>query len=100
MCIYLAVRQCIEADRYNDRDQFLRPKDEREQDLEFQTDCLIFTLFHGQNRITSAENDGVNHRIPFTEQQVEAREKFKSHFMTDFLKDKVRSPEAETVYQA
>lgn len=100
MCIYLAVRQCIEADRYNDRDQFLRPKDEREQDSEFQTDCLIFTLFHGQNRITSSENNGINHRIPFIEQQVEAREKFKSHFMTDFLKDKVRSPEAETVYQA
>ena len=99
-CIYFSVRYCIEATWLNDRDQFLRPKDWREQDSEFQTDCLIFTLFHGQNRITSSENDGVNHRIPFTEQQVEAREKFKSHFMSDFLKDKVRSPEAEKVYQA
>lgn len=98
--IYLSVRHCIKAEWHNDRDQFLRPKDWREQDSEFQTDCLIFTLFHGQNRITSSENDGVNHRIPFTEQQVEAREKFKSHFMNDFLKDKVRSPEAEKVYQA
>ena len=98
--IYLSVRHCIKAEWHNDRDQFLQPKDWREQDSEFQTDCLIFTLFHGQNRITSAENDGVNHRIPFTEQQVEAREKFKSHFMTDFLEDKVRSPEAEKVYQA
>ncbi len=98
--IYLSVRHCIKAEWHNDRDQFLRPKDWREQDSEFQTDCLIFTLFHGQNRITSSENDGINHRIPFTEQQVEAREKFKSHFMTDFLKDKVRSPEAEKVYQA
>ena len=99
LSIYFTTRHCIEATWLNDRDQFLRPKDWREQDLEFQTDCLIFTLFHGQNRITSSENDGVNHRIPFTEQQVEAREKFKSHFMTDFLKDKVRSPEAEKVYQ-
>ena len=98
--VYCAVQASIEANRINDRDQFLRPKNWREQDSEFQTDCLIFTLFHGQNRITSSENDGVNHRIPFTEQQVEAREKFKSHFMTDFLKDKVRSPEAEKVYQA
>ena len=97
--IYLSVRHCIKAEWHNDRDQFLRPKDWREQDSEFQTDCLIFTLFHGQNRITSSENNGINHRIPFTEQQVEAREKFKSHFMTDFLKDKVRSPEAEKVYQ-
>lgn len=100
LSIYFATRHCIEATWLNDRDQFLRPKDWREQDLEFQTDCLIFTLFHGQNRITSSENDGINHRIPFTERQVEAREKFKSHFMSDFLKDKVRSPEAEKVYQA
>ena len=100
LSIYFTTRHCIEATWLNDRDQFLRPKDWREQDSEFQTDCLIFTLFHGQNRITSSENDGVNHRIPFTEQQVEAREKFKSHFMNDFLKDKVRSPEAEKVYQA
>ena len=97
--VYFSVHHCLESDWINDRDQFLRPKDWREQDSEFQTDCLIFTLFHGQNRITSSENNGVNHRIPFTEQQVEAREKFKSHFMTDFLKDKVRSPEAEKVYQ-
>ena len=100
LSIYFTTRHCIEATWLNDRDQFLRPKDWREQDSEFQTDCLIFTLFHGQNRITSSENDGVNHRIPFTEQQVEARDNFKSHFMTDFLKDKVRSLEAEKVYQA
>ena len=100
LSIYFTTRHCIEATWLNDRDQFLRPKDWREQDSEFQTDCLIFTLFHGQNRITSSENDGVNHRIPFTEQQVEARDNFKSHFMTDFLKDKVRSPEAKKVYQA
>ena len=100
LSIYFTTRHCIEATWLNDRDQFLRPKDWREQDSEFQTDCLIFTLFHGQNRITSSENDGVNHRIPFTEQQVEAREKFKSHFMNNFLKDKVRSLEAEKVYQA
>lgn len=99
-CLFFAIRHCISATWKNDRRQFEVPRDWREQDSEFQTDCLIFTLFHGQNRITSSENDGVNHRIPFTEQQVEAREKFKSHFMNDFLKDKVRSPEAEKVYQA
>ena len=51
--IYLAVRHCIEATWLNDRDQFLRPKDERENDIEFQNDCLAFTLFHSQNKITS-----------------------------------------------
>ena len=100
LSVYFSSRYFLEATWKNDRRQFEVPRDWREQDSEFQTDCLIFTLFHGQNRITSSENDGVNHRIPFTEQQVEAREKFKSHFMNDFLKDKVRSLEAEKVYQA
>ena len=100
LSVYFSSRYFLEATWKNDRRQFEVPRDWREQDSEFQTDCLIFTLFHGQNRITSSENDGVNHRIPFTEQQVEAREKFKSHFMNDFHKDKVRSLEAEKVYQA
>ena len=96
---YLAVRHCIEATRLNDRDQFLRPKDERENDIEFQNDCLAFTLFHGQNRITSRET-WVNHRIPFTENEVNARDKFASHFMTDFLKGREFSPEAKDVFEA
>lgn len=100
MCIYVSVRMCIEHTRINHNDQFYHPNDNWEYDKEFQNDCIIFTIFHDKNKIVSHENDGVNHRIPFTEQQVEAREKFKSHFMTDFLKDKVRSPEAEKVYQA
>ena len=96
---YLAVRHCIEATRLNDRDQFLRPKDERENDIEFQNDCLAFTLFHWQNRITSRET-WVNHRIPFTESEVNARDKFASHFMTDFLKGREFSPEAKDVFEA
>ena len=99
MVIYLAIRHCIEATRLNDRDQFLRPKDERENDTEFQNDCLAFTLFHWQNRITSRET-WVNHRIPFTENEVNARDKFASHFMTDFLKGREFSPEAKDVFEA
>ena len=97
MCIYMVIRHCIEATWLNDRDQFLRPKDERENDLEFQNDCLAFTLFHGQNRITSRET-WVNHWIPFTESEVDARDKFASHFMTDFLKGREFSPEAAAVF--
>ena len=52
-CIYLAVRHAIKATWLNDRDQFLYPNSEWEKDSEFQNDCLAFTLFHGQNRITS-----------------------------------------------
>lgn len=82
-CIYLAVRHCIEATWLNDRDQFLYPNDGWQEDKEFQSDCLAFTLFHGQNRISS--HQGVNHWIPFTESEVEAKEKFESHFMVDFI---------------
>lgn len=85
--IYLAVRQVIPADWLNDRDQFLFPNDGWETDFEFQTNCLAYTLFHGQNRITSVQ--GVNHWIPFSEQEVDARDTFASHFMTDFLSGKI-----------
>ena len=82
--IYLAVRHCIEATWLNDRDQFLYPNDGWQTDREFQTDCLVYTIFHGQNRITSA--DGVNHWIPFTEREVGAQQLFASHFMSDYLR--------------
>lgn len=98
--IYFAVRHCIEAARLNDRDQFLRPNDGRKTDTEFHSDCLIFTLFHRQNRITSRENDGVNYRIPFTEAEVDAKERFASDFMSSYLKQFTHSPDAKSVYES
>lgn len=86
--LYFAVRHCIPATWLNDRDQFLYPNEEWQKDSTFQNDCLAFTLFHGQNRITSKE--GVNHFIPFSESQVGAKEAFESHFMRDFIKGKIR----------
>ena len=87
MCIYLAVRHCIKADWLNDRDQFLYPNDGWKSDTEFQTNCLVYTLFHGQNRISSKQ--GINHWIPFTESEINAQEKFESHFMIDFMSGKL-----------
>ena len=81
-----AVRHCIEATWLNDRDQFLYPRKAWKEDKEFQADCLAFTLFHGQNRVTHAE--GINHWIPFTEQELQAPDKFQSHFMSDFIAGK------------
>jgi len=86
--VYLAVRHCIEATWLNDRDQFLFPNDKWESDTDFQNDCLAYTLFHGQNRITSEE--GRNHWIPFTPQEVDAQAPFLSNFMTDFIKGKIK----------
>ena len=92
-CIFFAVRHCIPADWLNDRDQFLYPNDGWQTDTEFQSDCLVYTLFHGQNRISCKE--GINHWTPFTEQEVDAPERFASNFMTDFIKGKIKPTEEE-----
>lgn len=84
-CIYFSVRHCIDATWLNDRDQFLYPKDGWQEDTEFQADCLVYTLFHGQNRISAEQ--GINHWIPFTETEVNAKDVFASHFMTGYIKD-------------
>lgn len=91
--IYIAVRHCIKKTWLNDRDQFLTPNDGWKSDIEFQSDCLIYTLFHGQNRFTSLE--GTNHFIPYTEAAVDAKEKFESHFMSDYLRNGA-APDTQT----
>ncbi|WP_270960030.1 hypothetical protein [Campylobacter upsaliensis] len=86
--IYFSVRHCIKATWINDRDQFLSPNKKWEKDEEFQNDCLIFMLFHGQNKITSKE--GINHFIPFSEKELDAAEAFESHFMLEFIQGKIK----------
>ena len=93
MCIYLAIRQCIEATWKNDREQYLVPNDGWQSDVEFQSDCLAYALLHGQNRISI--KGGTNHWIPFTEQEVDAKEKFESHFMSDYIQGK-NHPKAQS----
>lgn len=95
-CIYLAVRHSIEATWLNDRDQFLFPNEGWKFDRDFQSDCLAYTLFHGQNRISSKH--GINHWIPFTEQQVNAPDNFQSHFMSDFINGKLKPQNADTLF--
>lgn len=88
--IYFAVRHCIEPTWLNDRDQFLYPNDGWQTDEEFQSDCLTYTLF--SNNIQSRY--GENNWIPFTEQEVDAKEKFESHFMTDYIAGKCQTQTA------
>ena len=106
-CVYFAVRLSIEADWLNDRDQFLWPADSWKTDNEFQLDCLVYALFHGQNRISCKVSLGgtgcqlvdaaglaqagdpqcfVNHWIPFPETEVDAKDAYKSHFMVEMLR--------------
>lgn len=86
-CVFLAVKQVCSVTWLNNRDQFLYPNDGWKEDREFQSDCLAFTLFHGQNRISSEH--GENHWIPFTEQEIGCKKAFKSHFMSDFIAGKI-----------
>ncbi len=85
-----AVCHSIEADWLNDRDQFLYPSDGWRNDFGFQRDCLVYTLFSDFNVIKS--RDGVNHWIPFTEEEVGAKDCFASHFMSDFINGRAASP--------
>ncbi len=87
MSIYCVIRQAVEATWLNDRDQFLFPSDDYKTDIEFQNDCLAFALFN--NNIQSKYC--ANLWIPFTEQEVNAKEKFASHFMTDFINGKLKA---------
>ncbi len=93
-CICFAVRKCIEATWLNDRDQFLYPEDGWQIDTEFQNNCFAFTLF--SNNIQSSY--GVNHWIPFTEQEVNSREKFESNFMSNFIKGKIKLQHSNTLF--
>ena len=83
MTIYFSVRHCIEQNWLNNRDQFLSPNGDWEHDSEFQGDCLVYSIFHGQNRISSKH--GINHFIPFYEKDVNAKDTFKSHFLIDYI---------------
>ncbi|MBR5644499.1 MAG: hypothetical protein IKW77_09955 [Salinivirgaceae bacterium] len=94
--IYLAVRQIIPARWLNNKDQFLFPNDGWKVDAEFQTNCLIYTLFHGQNKISVTQD--VNHWIPFSESEVNAKERFESHFMIDFLAGKIVSGKPKDLF--
>ena len=94
--IYFTIRQVFESSWLNDRDQFLFPNDGWQNDIEFQNDCLAFSLFHGQNRISS--KDGTNNWIPFTEQEVDAKEKFESNFMTQFIKGKIKQEQSVDLF--
>ena len=91
--IYYTIRHVIEPTWINNRDQFLYPDENWIYDRDFQGDCLAYLLF--DNRVTSEQ--GINHWIPFTEQQVNAPDNFQSHFMSDFINGKLKPQNADTL---
>ncbi len=87
--VFFSIRHCIKATWQNDRDQFYAPyNDTWQDDNEFKNNALAFMLFHTQNRITSSQE--TNHFIPFSETEVNAKERYASHVLLDFLKVKLK----------
>ena len=104
--VMYAVRRLIKPTWLNDRDQFLQPTEPLTD--EFNTDCLMWMLFNGSN-LTASANDLewngkkwsiVNHFIPYTEEEVDAPDRFESDFMVQYLADKTLSAEATAVLDA
>lgn len=88
ICINFSVRLCIKHTLLNHNDNYLYPNEKYKNDIEFQNNCLIYTLFHNKNNIDS--NNGVNHWIPFKEKEIGCNIEFDSHFMSDFLDGKIK----------
>ncbi|GAA7050986.1 hypothetical protein Kyoto42B_08260 [Helicobacter pylori] len=92
--VFFSIRHCIKATWQNDRDQFYAPYDDAFQnDSEFKNNCLTFMLFHTQNRITTTQ--GTNHFIPFSEIEVNAKERYSSRALLDFLKGEIKEKEKD-----
>jgi len=99
------VRLVTKKTWLNDRDQFLQPTEPLTE--EFKSDCLVWMLFNGSN-LTASANDLewngkkwsiVNHFIPYTEQEVNAPDRFESDFMVRYMEGKEFSQEAKAVLQ-
>lgn len=88
MAIYFSVRHSINAWWLNDSDQFTYPQKIYEIDIEFRNDCLIYAIFSGQNKITS--NGAINYWIPFSEIEVDAKDKFESNFLHKLIQGKLK----------
>lgn len=107
--VFFSVLHLISHTWLNHNDQFLQPNTEKLPE-NFYTDCLIYMLFHGKNLTAGTAPNALewngkkwqltNHFIPYTEQQVGAKHKFQSHFMSDYLVGKKLSKEAKAVYEA
>ena len=57
---------------------------------------MTYSLFYGQNRVNIK---GENHWIPFTEEEVGARDCFKSHFMTEYISGKNRPFKEANIFE-
>ncbi|MCI6721487.1 hypothetical protein [Treponema porcinum] len=91
VAIVFSVRQLIPHTWINHNDQFLKPTSELSD--EFKSDCLVWMLFNGKNLTAGADNlvwdnrewSITNHFIPYTEDEVNAPDRFESDFMVRYI---------------
>ena len=89
--VVFTVRKISVHTWINDRDQFLQPNSELSD--EFKSDCLVWMLFNGSNLTAGADNlvwdnrewSITNHFIPYTEDEVNAPDRFESDFMVRYM---------------
>jgi hypothetical protein len=101
--IVFTVQRIIKPTWINDRDQFLQPSVELND--EFKSDCLVLMLFNWSNLTASADDlernnrkrSIINHFIPYTEAEVDSPERFESDFMVQYMSDKKFSSDAQAV---
>ncbi len=106
VAVAFTARLVIKKTWLNDRDQFLAP--DEPLPAEFETDCLIWMLFHNQNLTASADGvvwNGrswsiVNHFIPYSESEVGSPDPFESDFIRKVLVKRRFSREAKAVLSA
>ena len=87
VCVYFAVRHVIQQDWMNNQDQFFAPT-KKNFEADFVKDCFVYTLFSEKNNIQS--QCGTNYWIPFEEKDVDAKDVYESHFLTDYISGKNR----------
>lgn len=108
-----AVRKLVEPSWINDRDQFRQPTVELPE--EFISDCIVWCLFHGSNQTSSlkdVEYKGETYQVrnqffPYTLEEVrgwtlptDLSGQFRiaqDTFEANWLKDKILSPEAQSL---
>ena len=111
--VLFTVQKIIPHTWINHNDQFLQPNSELSD--EFKSDCLMWMLFNGKNLTAGADNlvwdnrewSITNHFIPYTEDEVNAPDRFESDFMVRYIEklphlsgtDSPFSPEARAVLE-
>jgi hypothetical protein len=106
IAVLYSVRLLIKHTWLNNADQFLQSRKTLSE--EFKSDYLLWMLFNGKNLTVSANDlewnnkkwSIVNHFIPFTEEEVNAPDRFESDFMVQYMADKIFSTEAKEVLEA